>query len=200
MNRLRAVLPTGAKKYLWNMKYGLLRYPLLDAPEDAVIYLANHLEQRAELLELGCGRGSLVRALRKTGWNGHYCGVDISENAIKDARTFGDQRSSWVVSDFESFQSPFQWNTIAMIESIYYLKLSAVPALLDRLAKMLTENGTLLLRLHDVKEHYEYVETVRQLFAGSKWLSGNLLCLVGGSAETVEPQGCDMYSAATGTS
>ena len=130
MNRLRAALPIVAKKSIWNLKYGFAGYPQFEAPEDVVHYLLVHSQQTGDLLDLGCGRGSLVRALRRTGWKGHYCGVDISARAIKDALKSGDQRSSWEVSDFESFRSPFQWNTIAMIESIYYLRLEALPGVL----------------------------------------------------------------------
>ena len=130
MNKLRAGLPTVAKKLVWNMKYGLLGYPRFEAPEDAVHYLSVLLGQAGELLELGWDLGSLVRALRQTGWKGHYCGVDISARQSRKRAQMWGQRSSWVVSDFESFQSPFQWNTIAMIESIYYVSLDRVPACL----------------------------------------------------------------------
>ncbi|MGA8764172.1 MAG: class I SAM-dependent methyltransferase, partial [Candidatus Sulfotelmatobacter sp.] len=121
------------------MKYGLLRYPQLVAPEDALQYLSAWLPANGSLLELGCGRGSLIRALRQNAWMGDYCGVDISKQAIGDARKFADHRISWVVSDLESFRSALQWDAVAMIESIYYIGLEELRPVLNRIMGTLRE-------------------------------------------------------------
>jgi SAM-dependent methyltransferase len=178
MNNLRASLPAGAKKCLWNIKYGLLRYPRLGPAEDAVNYLSDRLSTNRELLELGCGRGSLLSGLRQTGWTGHYCGVDISERAINEGRALQDQRSSWVVSDFESFRSPFDWDAIALIESLYYVRLEFVPAFVLRLSQMLTTDGLLLIRLHDMQKHSLYVQAVRKQLPMTECVGTNLLASV----------------------
>lgn len=86
MNGLHTALPTVAKKYAWNLKYGLLGYPHFAAPEDIVRYLSASLPELSSVLDLGCGRGSLQRALRERGWTDDYCGVDISKPGIVDAR------------------------------------------------------------------------------------------------------------------
>ncbi len=64
-----------------------------------------------------------------------------------------------------------------MIESIYYLRLDRVPVFLNGLADVLSPDGTVLVRLHDVEEHHEYVGTFHQVFAETEWVSSNLLCL-----------------------
>ena len=61
MNRLHTTLPTVAKKYAWNLKYGLLGYPHFAAREDIVRYLSARLPELSSALDLGCGRGSLQR-------------------------------------------------------------------------------------------------------------------------------------------
>ena len=110
MTELRASLPSFAKKYVWNLKYGAFGYHIGPAPHDVVRYFSMQRNESGSLLDLGCGRGSLIRELRNESWMGHYCGVDISKSAIKDAWKSADHRCSWVVSDVESFHSPFKWD------------------------------------------------------------------------------------------
>jgi cyclopropane fatty-acyl-phospholipid synthase-like methyltransferase len=166
------------------MKYGFLGYPHLEAPGDVLHYFSAGLNKRKDLLELGCGRGCLVRAMRLSGWTGHYCGVDISKQAISDARKFEDQRSSWVICDLESFRSPFLWDAIVMIESIYYLNLDNLPITLSRIVEMLAEDGKLLVRIHDSEKHRDYVKAIHHLYPGTKSITSSLFCIFNSSQFT----------------
>lgn len=188
MNRLHAAFPIVVKKYVWNMKYALLGYPRFVAPADALQYLSATLSGTEALLDLGCGRGSLIRGLRKTGWMGYYCGVDISNHAIRDARTFKDQRCSWVVSDLEAFRSPFKWDAVVMIESMNYVKLAELPAVLNRLMGMLADRGVFVVRLHDPNKHSEYVRTIHELYPGTQNMGTNLFRIAAGSPRSVGHQ------------
>ncbi len=68
MNNFRATLPTFAKKYVWEMKYGVLGYPKWIAPEDTVHYLSGSLSSNASVLDLGCGEAPcFVRSGRRDG-------------------------------------------------------------------------------------------------------------------------------------
>jgi predicted TPR repeat methyltransferase len=164
MIKLRADLPISFKRFVWNMKYGPLQRSRPVAPRDVITHLNTFLSDRSYVLELGCGRASVLCGLRETGYMGHYCGVDISESAIAKARRFADQRSSWVTSDIESFRSPFEWDAIAMIESIYYIKLSNLEAVLRRICSMLTKNGVLMVRIHDLEKHRAYIDALYASF------------------------------------
>jgi predicted TPR repeat methyltransferase len=160
---LRANVPTFVKKLIWEIKYGVQNYSLPVAPGDAVTYLAR-LPNHARILELGCGGGSLLKALRQTGWQGHYCGVDISEAAIRGASQFEKSaNSSWIVSDIESFDSNLRWDAIALIESVYYVKIDEVAKVLNRAMGMLNAGGYLVLRIHDLSKHHNYVDAIQGL-------------------------------------
>jgi cyclopropane fatty-acyl-phospholipid synthase-like methyltransferase len=160
---LRAALPVAVKKAVWNIKYGLLKYQHSAAPINAIQYVCGHVNDDSCILELGCGCGSLLSALREAGSKSHYCGVDISRHAIDYARGYGDHRSAWVISDIESFDSPFQWNAILLIESVYYVDLQRLPLLLSRLRNMLTDDGFILVRIHDTDKHHEYFQALHRL-------------------------------------
>jgi predicted TPR repeat methyltransferase len=189
MSRLRASLPIGMKKYVWELKYGLLRYPQFIAPEDVVQFLSTRLPTISSVLDLGCGRGSLLRALRASEWSGNYCGVDISKRAVEEARGIPDQRSSWVASDFESFRSPFHWDLIAMVESLYYVKLDELPSFLNRMMAMLSENGILLFRLHEFEKHREYIEGAMRLYPQLERVGGNLYFISSCALQTTLQEG-----------
>jgi cyclopropane fatty-acyl-phospholipid synthase-like methyltransferase len=159
------------------MKYGLLGYPQLVAPEDVVRFFSARLSSISTILDLGSGRGSLLRALREKGWGGTYCGVEISNRAVDDARKIADQRSSWVVSDFESFRSPFHWDAIAMVESLYYVKLGELPRFVSCTVGMLSPEGVFVFRLHDLAKYREYVEAVLALYPRTEKVDQNLFCI-----------------------
>jgi 2-polyprenyl-3-methyl-5-hydroxy-6-metoxy-1,4-benzoquinol methylase len=160
---LRANIPVFFKKLIWEIKYGVQNYSLPVAPGDAVSHLAQ-LPNHARILELGCGGGSLLKALRQTGWQGHYCGVDISEAAIRGASEIEKSaNSSWIVSDIESFDSNLRWDVVALIESVYYVKINQVAEVLNRAMGMLNAGGHLLLRIHDLSKHHQYVDAIQGL-------------------------------------
>lgn len=156
----RANLPVFAKKWVWNLKYGAGKYAMDSAPTDAISQLSP-LPGKARILELGCGAGSLLRGLRKAGWQGHYCGVDISQRAIHEAEQFeGMGDCSWRVSDIESFVSNEKWDVIAMIESVYYVQIDTVTEVFRRIARMLNPGGYVLLRIHDFVKHCKYIDAI----------------------------------------
>jgi len=160
---LRANAPTFVKKFIWEIKYRFRNYALPVAPGEVVSHLSQ-LPNHARILELGCGGGSLLKALRQTGWQGHYCGSDISEAAIRGASKIEKNgNSSWVVSDIESFDSDLKWDVIALVESIYYVKVEKVGQILTRAVGMLNADGYLLLRVHDFAKHHEYIDVIRGL-------------------------------------
>jgi cyclopropane fatty-acyl-phospholipid synthase-like methyltransferase len=162
---LRANVPIFLKKLVWELKYGLQNRTPYSIPEDVVTHLSR-LPNDARILELGCGRGSLLKGLRQAGWHGYYCGVDISAAAIRVASEIEPRaNSSWIVSDIESFDSDLRWDVIAMIESVYYVKIERVAEVLNRALRMLNAGGYLLVRIHDFSKHHQYLDTIRSLRA-----------------------------------
>jgi 2-polyprenyl-3-methyl-5-hydroxy-6-metoxy-1,4-benzoquinol methylase len=160
---LRANVPIFIKKLIWELKYGIQNRARYSIPEDVVSHLSR-LPNDARILELGCGQGSLLKGLRRAGWQGQYCGVDISAAAIRAASEIEIRaNSSWIVSDIESFASNQRWDVIAMIESVYYVKIERVVDVLNRAMGMLNARGYLLLRVHDFSKHRQYIDAIHRL-------------------------------------
>jgi predicted TPR repeat methyltransferase len=184
VTHLRSGLPVIVKRMTWEVKYGLLGYSFPAAPRDVIEHLISTLSPRGNVLELGCGSGTLLHGLRQAGYAGHYCGVDISQSAIGKASQRGDQKSSWIVSDIESFRSPFLWDAIVMVESIYYLQLTALSSVLRRISSMRTPDGSLVVRVHDAEKHREYINELYRVLPTTRKIGDRLFSA--GSGESFE--------------
>jgi len=139
-------------------------------------HLSAYLPRTGNLLDLGCGSPSLLRSLRQCGWQGYYCGVDISSIVLRAGRELRDGNSHWVASAIETFDPEPAWDAIAFIESLYYINVHKVPALLSRLTAKLTPTGFLMIRLHSPKKHAAYVQMIRDV-PGGKQVGDHLFCI-----------------------
>ena len=173
------------KKLIWELKYGVKNRELYSIPEDVASQLSR-LPNDARILELGCGPRSLLKGLRRAGLQGQYCGVDISAAAIRVASEFENgANSSFIVSDIESFDSNQRWDVIAMIESVYYVKIEKVIEVLNRAMGMLNAGGYLLVRIHDFSKHQQYIGAINRVGAPVEHTGPLLLILPTQDAQLV---------------
>jgi trans-aconitate methyltransferase len=169
-------LPLPLKRLVWEFKYEFGRYPHWNCADDVMQHLKACLPRTGNLLDLGCGSPSLLHSLRQCGWLGHYCGVDISSIVLRAGRELGDRNTRWVASAIETFDPAPAWDAIAFIESLYYVNVHKVPALLRRLAAKLNPAGFLLIRLHSPKKYAAYVQMIRDV-PGAKQVGEKLFCI-----------------------
>jgi 2-polyprenyl-3-methyl-5-hydroxy-6-metoxy-1,4-benzoquinol methylase len=162
---LRANAPIFLKKLIWDLKYGVQnRTPYSLRTSCSLIAAVSN--DCTRILELGCGQGSLLKGLRRAGWQGTYCGVDISTAGIRVASEIESRtNSSWIVSDIESFDSNLKWDVIAMIESVYYVNIEKIVDVLNRAMGRLDSGGYLLLRIHNFSKHHHYIDAIDRLSA-----------------------------------
>ena len=91
-----------------------------DRVQQGVDSLLPHLEKASRILDLGCGNGTLSRALLKTAFTGYYLGTDMSEGLLSEAQSllgganqgiFTFQQSDLTTPGWEQAlpSSPFDW-------------------------------------------------------------------------------------------
>ncbi len=126
---LRSFAPIFVKRLVWNRKHLGREINGSLCPLDFVDFLTPILRPSDRLVDLGCGQGNLLAALRARGWKGRYIGVDISERAIATAKQMQDADAEWCVSPIETFAAR-ESNIVCFVESLYYAR--NVPELLRR--------------------------------------------------------------------
>jgi SAM-dependent methyltransferase len=163
--KLRSSLPVFVKRIVWNWKHRESSTEAALCPHELLDSLSN-LEVKAAVLDLGCGPGNLLAALRVRGWNGHFIGVDVSEKTIEIAKKSGDANAEWRVSAIENFPIPSQKvSTVCLCESIYYVNLGDVSGPLKRCRECLEPGGRIVIRICHAAEHREYIELLSSLGA-----------------------------------
>lgn len=157
MSNVRDFAPTFVKRIVWDRKHRNVSVDAKRCPHDLLECLST-LEPDAEILDLGCGAGNLRAALRSLGWKGHFIGVDVSQKAIDAAKESQDVNAEWHVSAIEDFGILNQKvGAICLCESLYYVKLGLVPAMLARCRHALKPRGRIVVRIWNSERHREYV-------------------------------------------
>ena len=91
--------------------------------------LRDLLPPNASILDVGCGSGTTFGML---GSGYAYRGIDIAGEAIEAcAGRFPEHTREFEVADFETYLLE-RYDAIVFNESLYYLNLSSLPALLDK--------------------------------------------------------------------
>jgi 2-polyprenyl-6-hydroxyphenyl methylase/3-demethylubiquinone-9 3-methyltransferase len=181
-NVLRALLqvygPRTLKRYLWNSEFSRGRWDCLDSTASDCVYPSvEKYAARGSILDLGCGSGSTGNELDATAY-GDYTGVDISDVAIEKARGRTEQnrraaKNRYVQSDIVDYVPTRQFDVILFRDSIYYIEVGKIKAMLDRYAGSLTPRGVFIVRiageteksrreLDIIERNFDVVE--RQLF------------------------------------
>jgi SAM-dependent methyltransferase len=167
MDDLRSCSPQFVKNFVWNWKH---RNHSIDSSKCStdVLRILSTLEPHSRLLDLGCGTGNLLAALRNRDWKGYFIGVDVSERAIKQAKQYKDLNAEWHIGAIEDFRSILpKVDAICMCESIYYAKITDVSHLLGECRKSLLPSGRIIIRIWNAINHKEYVELLSVLGAQS---------------------------------
>ncbi|WP_158791843.1 bifunctional 2-polyprenyl-6-hydroxyphenol methylase/3-demethylubiquinol 3-O-methyltransferase UbiG [Granulicella sp. L60] len=167
MSKLRSYAPVFMKRIIWNWKHQRSSIDPARCPQD-LLECVRTLESNSGVLDLGCGAGNLRAALRSRGWNGHFIGVDVSEQVMEIAKKSEDSNAEWHVSAIENFPILSQRiDAICFCESIYYVKPLSVPDLLARCRQSLVSGGRIVIRIWDADLHREYITLLVGLGAQS---------------------------------
>lgn len=137
---------------VWDAMYGAGRWCCLhgvrQVPHNSVVvgYL-RHYKLGGSVLDVGCGDGALLPALRTCGYS-RYVGIDVSTAAIDRIADQRDDRTSLIVGDAECARPPGRFDVVLFNESLYYL--SNPLEVLRRYSRDHAElNGILIVSLSD---------------------------------------------------
>jgi 2-polyprenyl-6-hydroxyphenyl methylase/3-demethylubiquinone-9 3-methyltransferase len=146
----------------------------LDKTGDHGVHLS--VEKYADnggILDLGCGSGTTSIELNPGAYS-FYTGVDISDVAVQKARKRAQEagradRNEYCRSDILAYVPARQYDVILYGESLYYVPLRRIAAMLARYSTYLTKRGVFIARMFDasgnrrrildtIESHFEVVE------------------------------------------
>lgn len=117
-----------------------------ELPRYAVI--ASYIRRRSEatrVLDVGCGYGRLMDELHPSSI-GRYLGIDLSEEAIRQAMPRCAPNVSFAVGDFNTWRSDQRFDLIVFNDTLYYA--SHPMRVIERFAGMLDEGGAFLVGMY----------------------------------------------------
>ena len=97
------------------------------------------------ILDIGCGAGLLARKLKVLPY-GAYLGVDLSAEAIAQAASVGDDRTTFMLGGAEDFDTDRRFDVIIFSQILNYIPEPQI--LLARYAKYLTPSGRIIASLY----------------------------------------------------
>jgi SAM-dependent methyltransferase len=106
-------------------------------------------DNRAPILDLGCGIGLLLHCLRDTGIQASYVGVDTDAEKVEAARLAakrgGHADAAFDVCDL-SQRFPRHEGSVALLDVLQYLPPSAQEPLISQAAQCVSRDGCLVIR------------------------------------------------------
>ena len=168
-NTIRGLLQSygtaSIKRRLWNSEFSSGRWDGAQAARGDCAYpLIEKYARAGSILDLGCGEGRVARELDPAKYR-RYTGVDVSDVALRAATLASEtiersSRNSFVQSDIFSYVPTERHDVILFMESIYYVPWARIPAMLDRYARSLTNDGVFIVRLWSGTDKYRPIATL----------------------------------------
>jgi 2-polyprenyl-3-methyl-5-hydroxy-6-metoxy-1,4-benzoquinol methylase len=171
--RIRAIKRWGslaAKKTLWDEEFGSGQWNYLERTNEDPIYpILEKYVRNGAILDMGCGSGNTANELEYTKF-GCYTGTDLSEVAVQKAiqRTKNNGRegkTEFRCAPIEDFSPEKAYDVILFRESIFYIPVRKIKAVLDRYAPHLKGDGVFIVRMCDREKYAPIVELINQHYS-----------------------------------
>lgn len=159
MRRIRQILSGPAFKLLgyrpqrvttdaWDREYRDGNWAFLEnigcvAGTAAIMGYVQHFAP-ASILDVGCGAGILANKLKVLPYKS-FLGIDLSQEAVAQASAIGDTRTTFAVSDAETFETDARFDVIIFNQCMYYMR--DPRATIAHYARFLSPNGRIIVAM-----------------------------------------------------
>lgn len=168
--RIRAIKRWGslaAKKSLWDEEFGSGQWNYLEqTTEDPIYPILEKYGRNGAILDMGCGSGNTANELDYAKFTS-YTGTDLSEVAVQRAiertRNNGrEDKTEFRCAPIEDFSPEKAYDVILFRESIFYIPVRKIKAVLDRYASHLKSDGAFIVRMCDREKYVSIVELINE--------------------------------------
>ena len=94
--------------------------------QPGVRQIIKRMDLDSSILDVGCGNGTLARALVENGYNGDYLGVDMSEELLTKAQTLLDENAQGHINFQQIDLADLDWQNAVPTENFDWLVSFAV--------------------------------------------------------------------------
>lgn len=155
------------KQAVWDKEFVGGKWDYLDpenskaSPSDIISDYVEKYSRNGNILDLGCGTGKTGREINIAKYT-TYVGVDISDVAIKNAKTKcakeGNRitKNEFYVSDILKYSSSDKYDIILFQESLPYFNKYQIRRMLKKYVQYLTDQGVIIIRLRD-RNRYSWI-------------------------------------------
>jgi 2-polyprenyl-3-methyl-5-hydroxy-6-metoxy-1,4-benzoquinol methylase len=170
--RIRAIKRWGslaAKRSLWDEEFGSGQWNYLESTSDDPIYpILEKYARSGAILDMGCGSGNTANELDYAKF-GSYTGTDLSDVAIRKAlertrKNGREAKTEFKCAPIEDFHPEKAYDVILFRESIFYIPVRKIKAVLDRYTSHLKAEGVFIVRMCDREKYAAIVELISEHF------------------------------------
>jgi len=168
--RIRAIKRWGsleAKKSLWDEEFGSGQWNYLEkTTEDPIYPILEKYAHNGAILDMGCGSGNTANELDYAKF-GSYTGTDLSEVAVQKAiertrKNSREAKTEFKCAPIEDFNPDKSYDIILFRESVFYIPVRKIKAVLDRYATSLRPDGVFIVRMCDREKYAAIVELINK--------------------------------------
>lgn len=106
------------------------------------------LKPNSNVLEIGCGIGTVSSLIIKSIPNGKFVGVDISPESIETAKKlFGSKNATFVVDDMSDFKSDIKFDFIVFPDVLEHIPVEQHSNLFEKVSKVCNDKAVVLINI-----------------------------------------------------
>ena len=157
------------KRRLWNKEFEEGYWDFIDHTQRDVVYdFISKYCRNGRILDLGCGSGNTGCELDVEVYC-TYVGVDVSDVALEKAITRSKHagrlsKNRYIRGDIVTYVPEEEFEVMLFRESIYYVPHSKIVPLLIRYAEWLAPEGVIIVRCHDQRVAWSWLDILRSNF------------------------------------
>lgn len=107
------------------------------------------LQQNSNVLEIGCGIGTVSHLILKFITKGSFVGLDISPESIKMAKEFNSfhKKSEFLVNDMSNFTHSTKFDFVIFPDVLEHIPVEQHAVIFETISKLTSPNGVVLINI-----------------------------------------------------
>lgn len=106
------------------------------------------LNSNSNVLEVGCGIGTVSSLIINTASNGKFLGCDISQNSIKLANElYASNNVKFIVDDMSNFKSDIKFDFVVFPDVLEHIPVDQHANLFENVSKVCSDNAIILINI-----------------------------------------------------